>query len=77
MKALTVRGPFLTQSGYGHHTRAFVAELHRQGIAIELEDLPGWSPVLLPQEQRNPWYESLTAPVGSEIPSRSASSPAA
>ena len=50
MKALTVRGPFLTQTGYGHHTRAFVRERNRQGIMIELVDLPAWSPVTLPAE---------------------------
>jgi glycosyltransferase involved in cell wall biosynthesis len=67
MNALTVRGPFLTQSGYGHHTRQFVSELHRQGIAIQLIDLPAWSPVSIPGARRNPWYESLNAPVSSEI----------
>src|SRR5579871_4284504 len=67
MTALTVRGPFLTQTGYGHHTRQFVSELHRQGIAIELIDLPVWSTVVLPREQPNSWYESLNAPVRSEI----------
>src|SRR5579862_4732896 len=67
VKALTVRGPFLTQTGYGHHTRQFVSELHRQGIAIELIDLPVWSRSVLPKEQRNRWYESLNKPVRSEI----------
>jgi glycosyltransferase involved in cell wall biosynthesis len=67
MTALTIYGPFLTQTGHGHHTREFVRELTRQGIAVELNDVPLWSPVLLPPENRNPWFETLASPVGAKI----------
>jgi glycosyltransferase involved in cell wall biosynthesis len=67
MTALTVYGPFLTQTGHGHHTREFVRELTRQGIAVELKNVPLWSPAVLPSEQRNYWFETLASPVGANI----------
>src|SRR4030095_5011668 len=34
---------------------------HRQGIAIELQGLPQrYTPAILPEEQRDPWFESLS-----------------
>lgn len=38
-----VRGPYRNLSGYGRHTRAFLAELVAMGRDVALEDLPGWS----------------------------------
>ena len=67
MTALSVLGPFRSQTGYGHHTRQFVSALHRLGIAIELIDFPQWSSAVVPPEQRNPRYETLQTPVSSEI----------
>ena len=40
--ALRVRGPFRGPSGYDHYVREFVRELVRQGVAIQLVDLPDW-----------------------------------
>lgn len=34
------------------------------GVAVQLAGLESWSPALLPHNLRDPWYESLTAPVG-------------
>jgi glycosyltransferase involved in cell wall biosynthesis len=62
-----VRGPFKGPSGYDHHVREFVRELHRQGVALELIDLPEWSPAQLPGALRDPWYETLTQPVGARL----------
>src|ERR671925_1706706 len=67
LAALRVRGPFRGPSGYDHHTREFVRELHRQGVAVELVDLPEWGPVKLPAELRDPWFESLDRPVGARV----------
>jgi glycosyltransferase involved in cell wall biosynthesis len=39
-----------------------VRELHRQGVAIELRDLPWWSPATLPAHLRDPWFDSLDKP---------------
>jgi glycosyltransferase involved in cell wall biosynthesis len=30
-------------------------------VRIELADVPGWSPTLLPRSMRDPWFESLAA----------------
>ncbi len=67
MRRLKVRGPFKGPSGYEHHVREFVRELHRQGVAIELHDLPEWSPVKLPAFMRDPWFELLDKPAGAPV----------
>jgi hypothetical protein len=57
--SLFVRGPFRDSSGYAHHTREFVRELVRKGVALELERVPGWGgdePV--PAETADHWYET-------------------
>lgn len=61
-----MRGPFLGFSGYDQHTRAFVRELVKQGLRVQLEHLWGWG-VALPDEQRDPWYECLREPVDAGI----------
>src|SRR6266496_963066 len=66
LNALTVRGPFRGPTGYDHHVREFVREFHAQGIAVELVDLPEWSPARLPVEMREAWFESLNRPCGAE-----------
>lgn len=62
-KAVRIRGPFLGPSGYDNHVRQFSRALSAKGVAVELEGMPEWGPVLLPYEQRDPWYETLTRPV--------------
>lgn len=37
------------------------------GARIQLLDLPGWSPDVLAPEQRDPWFETLTAPVDARV----------
>ncbi len=64
LTALTVRGPFRGPSGYEHHVREFVRELHRQGVAVELIDVPGWGPARLAEAQRDPWFDTLGNPIG-------------
>ncbi len=64
-RALTVRGPYKGPSGHDHHVREFVRHLYRAGIRIELVDVPEWGPVKLPDDLRDPWFDSLGAPVGS------------
>ena len=65
LQALTVYGPFRGPSGYDHHVREFVRELHRQGVQIELKNLPFWSPGKLPAQARDAWFDTLNKPCGS------------
>jgi glycosyltransferase involved in cell wall biosynthesis len=41
-----------------------VRHLARLGVRIQLVDLPEWGPARLPEAQRDPWFETLAAPVG-------------
>ena len=65
--ALRVRGPFRGPSGYDHYVREFVRELVRQGVAIQLVDLPDWGPARLPESARDLWFDRLSRPVDSVI----------
>src|SRR5262245_46691665 len=60
--AIAVIGPFKGSSGYDRHTREFVREFVRQGVKVQLTNLPGWS-VELPSVMRETWFDSLAAPV--------------
>jgi glycosyltransferase involved in cell wall biosynthesis len=60
--ALKVRGPYRGPTGYDHHVRAFVRALHDRGVAIQLVDLPEWSPLAM----RDPWFDTLASPVGAD-----------
>lgn len=64
LNALIVRGPFRGPSGYAHHVREFVRELHNQGVAVELIDLPELNVAELPSHLRDPWFDSLDKPSG-------------
>jgi glycosyltransferase involved in cell wall biosynthesis len=64
LRVLRVRGPFRGPSGYDHHVREFVRALVDEGVAVELVDLPEWGPARLPDEARDPFFESLNRPVG-------------
>ena len=59
-ESLRVIGPYKGGSGYDRLTRAFVREFVRQGVRIELQDLPGWS-VPLP-EHAHSVFDRLTRP---------------
>src|SRR3712207_6660229 len=67
LRALRVIGPFRGPSGYEHHVRAFVRELHRRGVKVELIDLPEWGPAKLPDHLRDPWFETLDRPVDAQV----------
>src|SRR5579871_1005378 len=67
LSSLLVRGPFRGPSGYDHHVRELVRELVRQGVAVQLLELPKWGPVTLPEEMRDPWFESLSGYVEAGI----------
>jgi hypothetical protein len=59
LAALKVRGLFKGPTDYEHHVREFVRELHNQGVAIQLIDLPLWGPARLPVHLRDAWFDSL------------------
>jgi len=63
LRALVVRGPFRGASGHDHHVREFVRHLARRGIRQQLIDVPEWGPARLPEAARDPWFETLDAPV--------------
>ena len=65
MPALEVVGPFKGSSGYDRHTREFVREFVRQGTAVELIHLKGWSNEF-PESLRETWFDRLNVPVGSD-----------
>lgn len=67
LTSLKVRGPFKGPTGYDHHVREFVRELHRQGVAVQLVDIPEWGPTKLPAQMRDPWFETLDKPVRASI----------
>lgn len=62
-RAIKVRGPYKGPSGHDHHVREFVRHLALQGIRQQLIDLPEWGPLKLPEEMRDPWFDTLSAPV--------------
>ncbi len=62
-KALMVRGPYKGPTGYDHHVREFVRHLAQQGIRQQLIDVPEWGPVKLPDDMRDPWFDTLSTPV--------------
>jgi len=61
---LKVIGPYKGGSGYDRLTRAFVREFVRQGVRLELQDLPGWSVPLT--EHAYSVFDRLAVPVGAE-----------
>ena len=61
--ALTVRGPYRGASGHDHHVREFVRHLARRGIRQQLIEVPEWSSGELPPHARDPWFDTLGAPV--------------
>jgi glycosyltransferase involved in cell wall biosynthesis len=67
LTTLKVRGPFKGPSGYDHHVREFVRELVRQGVAVELIDLPAWGPAKLPEHLQDPWFETLRRRTGATV----------
>lgn len=67
LRSLLVRGPFHGPTGYDHHTREFVRELVRQGVAVQLVDVPEWGPARLAPEQQDPWFDTLNRDVGARV----------
>jgi FkbM family methyltransferase len=63
-RRLKVVGPYKGGSGYDRITRAFVREFVRQGMRLELHDLPGWSTPL--PEHAHSVFDRLSVPVGAE-----------
>ncbi len=63
-RSLAIRGSFRGVTGHDYHTRAFVRELARQGIRVQLTDIPLWHRVKLSPQDRDPWFEQLGDPVG-------------
>jgi hypothetical protein len=45
VRSLAVRGSFRGATGHDRHTREFVRHLARQGVRLQLTDIPEWHPV--------------------------------
>lgn len=67
LTALRIRGPYKGPTGYDHHTREFVRELHSQGVTIELTDFSDWGPARLPAHMQDPWFDSLNRPTSARV----------
>lgn len=67
MKSLKIQGSYQGTSGHDRHVREFVKELHKQGISLQLINLPRWSPSKLPIEMRDPWFDTLKKPINSQV----------
>lgn len=63
MKALTIRGTFRGPTGYDQCVRGLARELLRQGVALELREVPDWGPVKLAPAAQDPLFASLERPV--------------
>ena len=61
--ALTVRGPYKGAGGHDRHVREFVRHLAQRGIRQQLVDVPEWGSAALPPGCRDPWFDTLGAPV--------------
>ncbi|MGH2615579.1 MAG: hypothetical protein ACRDJC_10100 [Thermomicrobiales bacterium] len=61
--AIEIHGPFRGPTGYDRHVRGFARALHDLGVAVELVELPRWSPARLPPELQDPWFALLNRPV--------------
>lgn len=62
MRRLKVRGYVRGASGYDRHTREFVRTFVREGVDVELDHIPCWSPEL-PPHLRETWFDRLATPV--------------
>jgi glycosyltransferase involved in cell wall biosynthesis len=67
LSALRVRGPYRGTSGYDHHVREFVREIARQGVLVELVDVPEWGSLRLPDRMLDPWFERLSDPLDTSL----------
>ncbi|HVB63401.1 MAG TPA: hypothetical protein VNE17_01635 [Nitrolancea sp.] len=67
LRSLRVRGPFRGPSGYDHHVREFTRELVRQGIQVQLVDVPEWGAARLPANMVDPWFEDLVRPLDAPL----------
>jgi glycosyltransferase involved in cell wall biosynthesis len=63
VSGVRIRGPFTGPSGYDHHVREFTRALGKLGVSVQLTNLNEWSPVRLPHNLRDPWFESLSREV--------------
>ncbi len=64
-RSLIISGHYRRPSGYGGHIREIVRALDKLGIRVQLVDLPTGSVGALPEEKRDPWFDTLDRPVSS------------
>lgn len=62
-RSLVIAGHYRRPTGYGCHVREIVRALHKLGIRVQLIDLPTGSDGALPEEKRDPWFDTLDRPV--------------
>lgn len=66
-RSLIISGHYRRPSGYGGHIREIVRALDKLGIRVQLVDLPTGSVGALPEEKRDPWFDTLDRPVSSRV----------
>lgn len=67
IQSLRIRGSFRGSSGHDNHVRAFTRELTRQGVRVQLIDVPEWNAGSLPDHLRDPWFEQFNQSVDARI----------
>lgn len=67
IRAVDIEGAFRGAFGYDRHLRGFVTGLHRRGIAIRLYQATRSKEVAIPDSWQDPFFESLTRPVGARV----------
>lgn len=65
--SIVISGSYKGASGHDHHNRSIVRELHKRGLTIELRDLPNWTPVKLPSDQQDRWFDQFGSPVKANV----------
>ena len=64
-RSLIISGHYRRPTGYGGHIREIVRALDKLGIRVQLVDLPTGSLGAIPEEKRDPWFDTLNRPVSS------------
>jgi glycosyltransferase involved in cell wall biosynthesis len=66
-RSLIISGHYRRPTGYGCHIRELVRALDKLGIRVQLADLATGSLGALPEDKRDPWFDTLKRPVSSGV----------
>jgi glycosyltransferase involved in cell wall biosynthesis len=66
-RSLIIAGHHRRPTGYGGHIREIARALDQLGIRVQLQELPTGSVGALPEEKRDPWFDTLNRAVGAGV----------